>query len=57
MFDAVAGVVEPYDVLLCVRIFGDDRQLLHVEAGLLKFPDGLLSLLVSVIDRYDDVVY
>ena len=53
---AVAGVVVADDMLFRVVILADDRQLLHVEAVLLKFADGVFGLVVGLEDRDDGVL-
>jgi hypothetical protein len=52
---AVAGGVVADDVLFRVEVLADDRQLLHVEAVLLKLADGVFSLVVRSKYRDDGV--
>src|SRR5579872_7014889 len=44
-------------MFLGMRILADDRQLLHIESGLLQFLDSLLGLLVGITDCYNDIVH
>lgn len=43
-------------MFFCVRIFGHNRQFLHVEASVLKFFDSLRGFFMRVVDGYDDIV-
>jgi hypothetical protein len=52
---AIAGVVVPDDMFLRMETLADERQLLHIEAVLLKITDGGFSLLVRSKNRDDRV--
>src|SRR5579863_638158 len=49
---AVAGVVVTDHVFVSVCVSRGNREALHVDTGLLQFLDGVLRLLVRVIDCY-----